>query len=280
MRRALWWLVAGLAVAPSVQAQEEPLWELGMGGAVMSLPDYRGADEGKTYVLPIPYIAYNGEVFHIDRRGVHGDLAHKDNVWLDVSMNLGPPADSTENNTRRGMPDLDSTIEFGPSLKVLLLANEQRDRTWTLYLPLRAVIATDFKHTHSIGVVFAPHITYDYLNFGPGGGWNFSASVGPIYASEKYHDYYYQVDPQFVTATRPAYEADGGYSGMRLTLTESKRFKDYWVGAFVRYDRLEHATFEDSPLVRRKSSFVAGIGASWIFARSAETVPVRRASAD
>jgi outer membrane scaffolding protein for murein synthesis (MipA/OmpV family) len=273
-------MYAALMAAPAVVAQDEPLWEAGMGTAVLSLPDYRGSDEGKTYVLPIPYLAYNGEVFHIDRRGVHGDLAHKDNVWLDLSANLGPPADSENNATRVGMPDLDSTIEFGPSLKILWLANEQRDRTWTFYLPLRAVIATDFKHAHAIGWIFAPHLTYDFLNFGPGGGWNFSASLGPIFATEKYHDYYYEVTPEFATAARPVYDAQGGYSGARATLTLSKRFKDFWVGSLLRYDRLEGAVFEDSPMVRRDSSLMAGIGVTWIFARSKEPAPVRRASAD
>lgn len=273
------WLCAALLVVPAVQAEDEPLWELGMGAAVMALPDYRGSDEGKTYLAPIPYFVYNGDRFRIDRRGVHGDLAHRDNVWLDVSINLGPPADSEHNTARQGMPDLDPTVEFGPSLRWLWLANERRDTTLTLYLPLRAVVATDFSRWHPIGWVFAPHLTYDDRNIALGSGWNFSASAGPVYASEKYHDYYYQVDPEFVTAARPAYNADGGYSGFRTTFTLSKRYKDYWIGGFARYDTLNGATFEDSPMVKQNDSLMIGFGVSWVFARSAETVPVKKASA-
>jgi MipA family protein len=269
------WLCAALFVIPAARAQEEPLWEVGIGAAVTTLPDYRGADEGKTYLLPIPYFTYNGERLRIDRRGAHGDLIQKNNVWLDVSVNLGPPAKSDENQARNGMPDLDPTLEFGPSLRWLWWMSEDRDSTLTLYLPLRSVLATDFSHSQSIGWVFAPHVTYDVQNFGPGGGWNFGVSLGPLYATEKYHDYYYQVSPEFATATRPAYDAEGGYSGLRATLSLSKRFPKFWVGGFVRYDDLHNVAFEDSPLMRKESSLMAGVGISWIFARSKETVPVR-----
>lgn len=274
MRSTFRWLYAALLMVPAAHAQEEPLWEIGFGTASMVLPDYRGSDEGRTYLLPIPYFSYNGERFRIDRRGVHGDLAQKDNVFFDISMNLGPPAESDKNQARAGMPDLDPTIEIGPSLRWKWFESKNTNHALTLYLPARAVIASDFSHTQGIGWVFAPHVTYDYLNFGPGGGWNFSASFGPMYATEKFHDYYYQVNPEFATSTRPAYDADAGYSGARTTLTLSKRFADFWIGGFIRHDALNGTTFEDSPLVRKDSSLMAGFGVTWIFARSKEKVPV------
>src|SRR5688500_12742371 len=78
------WLYLALCIMPAARAAEEPLWEIGAGAALMTLPDYRGADEGRTYLLPIPYFTYNGERFRVDRRGAHGDLIQKNNVWLDI----------------------------------------------------------------------------------------------------------------------------------------------------------------------------------------------------
>lgn len=261
--------------APAL-ALEEPLWEVGMGVAVTSIPDYRGSDEGHTYVLPIPYFVYRGDRLKVDRGGVHGDLARTDGVVLDVSLNLGPPAKSDENSARTGMPDIDPILEAGPSLKWRWYESERRDRKLALYLPLRAVMTTGFDY---IGWVFSPHLNMDIQDLGPGGGWNFGAALGPLYASEKYHDYYYEVGSEFATATRPTYDAREGYSGMRLTLSLSRRFSEFWIGGFARYDHLRGAAFEDSPLMRQNHSFMAGVGVSWIFARSPERVEVRGDSA-
>ena len=100
------------------------------------------------------------------------------------------------------------------------------------------------------------------------GGWDIGTAVGPIYASEEYHDYYYEVAPAYATPSRPAYDARAGYSGSRLTLTVSRRFAKFWVGAFARYDNLSGAVFADSPLVKKNDAFMAGIGIAWILVQS------------
>lgn len=262
---------AGAIACLPVAAKELPLWEAGIGAAGLSMPDYRGATERSAYLWPLPYLVYRGEKLNIDRDGIHGNLFRSDRIKLEISLNVGPPAESGA-GVRNGMPDLDPTVEAGPALKILLATNAARDRTWSVGLPLRAVIATDFSHVDRIGWVFSPYIQYEAVNVGPGGGWTANASAGPLYASEKYHDYYYEVAPSFATANRPAFDARGGYSGSRVTLAMSKRFARFWVGAFARYDALAGAAFEDSPLVGRDNAFMIGAGAAWIFARSSQTV--------
>ncbi len=259
------------AAAPGdLPAADKPLWEAGMGMAVLSIPDYRGSDEQRSHVLPLPYLIYRGEVVKVDREGVHGRLFGTDRVKLELSLGAGPPVKSDDNEARRDMPDIDPTLEAGPELRIELDASGTRDRLLTLRLPVRAAIATDLSHWRYIGWVFTPHLNYDALRLGA--GWNLGVAVGPLYASERNHDYYYEVAPQYAAATRPAYDARGGYSGSRLTVAISRRFPRYWIGAFARYDTLSNAVFEDSPLVRKKRSFMAGIGASWVFARSSRTV--------
>ena len=54
----------------------------------------------------------------------------------------------------------------------------------------------------------------------------------------------------------------------------SKRFPKYWVGGFVRYDNLNGAVFEDSPLVRQKSYLAGGLAITWIFGESSTRVMV------
>ncbi len=268
-------LVLGLCLSVSARAKELPLWEVGLGLGTLSIPDYRGADARGSYVIPLPYVVYRGDKLEVDRDGLRSDLFKSPRLKLDLSLSAGAPAKGGESSARAGMPDIDPTFEAGPSLKIELAANAKRDRLWSLGLPLRAVIATDFSHVDAIGWVFSPYIAFNAGDVGPGGGWWLTTSLGPLYASEKYHDYYYEVAPAFATATRSTYDADGGYSGTRLTVTMSKRFPNFWVGVFARYDRLDSASFSDSPLVQRDDAFMIGGGIAWIVGRSEKTVPRR-----
>jgi outer membrane scaffolding protein for murein synthesis (MipA/OmpV family) len=49
-----------------------------------------------------------------------------------------------------------------------------------------------------------------------------------------------------------------------------------WLGAFVRHDVVGGSIVDDSPLVRARQGTAFGLGASWVFARSAAQVPVSR----
>ena len=265
-------LVWLMGLPPDAAAETKPLWELGFGFGGLTAPDYRGSDEQRGYLLPVPYIVYRGKVLRVDRSGVYGRLLRTERAKLDLSFDAGVPAKSEKNTARSGMPDLDPTVEVGPSLEVCLWHNCEADRVLQLRMPLRAVFATDFSHVNSAGWVFHPHLNLDIKHIGPQGGWNFGMALGPLYASEKNHDYYFQVDPLFATAARPAYDARAGYSGTRLTLALSKRFNDFWIGMFARYDDLSGVEFEDSPLLRVRRSFMAGFGVSWFFAHSATQV--------
>lgn len=253
-------------------AVERPLWELGAGVGALSIPDYRGSDERTSYLLPLPYLTYRGEALRIDREGAQAMLFRTDRVRLKLSVAAAPPAKSGD-GAREGMPDLDPAFEIGPALEIRLAGNGARDAALTLNLPLRAVLVTDLRHVNGTGWVFSPYLQYETLI---GADWSVDVSLGPLYAGEAYHDYYYEVAPEFATAARPVFDAEAGYSGSRLTVSLSKRFDRFWIGAFARYDNVAGATFADSPLVRTDHSFMAGIGLAWILAQSEATVESRR----
>jgi outer membrane scaffolding protein for murein synthesis (MipA/OmpV family) len=258
-----------------VTARAEPLpqWEFGLGATAFTLPDYRGSDERRGYLFPLPYFVYRGDKVRVDRQGLRGIFFESDRVEFDFSLNVTPPVDSSQNRARQGMPDLDPTLEIGPLVKITLWRDRAAGEQLDLRLPARYVIATDFSHAHNAGWVFNPNLA---LNLRPdlSGRWNLGMTSGPIFATSKYHEYYYGVDPQFATPQRPAYEARGGYSGWMGLVSLSRRYQKLWIGAFARYDALRGAVFEDSPLVRRNSSWMAGIGAAWIFAESERRVEV------
>jgi len=254
----------------AAQSAEQPLWEAGAGVAILDFPDYRGADERHTLILPIPYFVYRGDFLKADRESIRGQFYKDDRFDLHLSINGTIPVDSGDNAARSGMPDLDPTLEIGPNLTVNLLRTDTT--RLNLRFPLRAVLATDLSYMRDEGWVFQPQINVDFFDVYPGPGWNLGFAAGPIYGSHRYHNYFYGVASQFATATRAAYDAPGGYAGMQGIVALSKRYQSFWVGAFVRGDSLAGAVFNDSPLVKQQDNYSVGIAFAWIFSRSSRTV--------
>jgi outer membrane protein len=255
-------------------AEELPLWEAGFGFTGLSMPDYRGSNEQRDYLFPLPYMVYRGNILKMDRKGMRGLLFQSDRVELNISADGGVPVRSGRNSARAAMPNLDPTLQIGPSLAVCLVRDCEADYAVQVRFPVRAVLASDFSRVQGIGFVANPQLNVDIKNIGPGIGWDFGFALGPMYATEQYHDYFYQVSPQYaVPVVRPAYDAQAGYSGSMIVMALSKRFDHVWFVSFARYDDLTGAVFTDSPLVKTRYSYMAGFGLAWVFGQSPILVP-------
>jgi outer membrane scaffolding protein for murein synthesis (MipA/OmpV family) len=253
------------------QADEKPLWEAGLGIGAVAFPDYRGSDQTRFYPVPVPYFVYRGDFFKADRNGLRGEFFNRDYVDLNLSVNATVPVDSNDDHARRGMPNLKPTVEIGPSLDFHLWHSGDQHLKLTAVLPLRVPITVE-SSPQVIGWNFSPRLNLDAQDVAGHAGWNFGIGAGPLLAARKYNQYFYSVDPQYASADRPAYVARGGYSGTEFITALSKRFPKYWVGAFLRYDTLQGAAFDDSPLVKQKYYVSGGIGIAWMIGESKHTV--------
>lgn len=249
-----------------------PLWEFGVGAGTIVLPDYRGADHTSSYTVPFPYFAYYGKLLKVDRSGIQGRLFGTDRALLNLSLGAGVPVSSSDNEARAGMPNLDPTVEVGPSLDIRLWRDPQSGRSLWFKIPARAAFSLSIADTTQQGWLFSPFVTYSTTGAGALRHWHFNVSLGPMFADSAYHDYFYEVTPAFATAGRPAYSPGGGYSGSRITVAMQRRFPRFWVGLFARYDNLSGAAFADSPLVRTEDYFMLGFGVTWIAAESSTRV--------
>lgn len=259
------------ATALPAHGEEKPLWEAGLGIGALLFADYRGSDESSVYPLPVPYFVYRGDFFKADRDGVRGELFNRKYAELSISANATIPVKSDDNAARRGMRDLKSTVELGPSLDLHVWRSPDERMKLDVVMPLRAPVTVE-SAPRSIGVVFAPRLNLDIADVAGFIGWNFGVAAGPLFADAKFHRYFYSVTARDVTPDRPAYEADGGYSGTHFLLSMSKRFPRYWVGAYLRYDTLAGAVFEDSPLVKRQNHLAGGFGIAWMIGESRRRV--------
>jgi outer membrane scaffolding protein for murein synthesis (MipA/OmpV family) len=267
--------VCALLAAFPAAAEPLPLWEAGAGLAAITLPDYRGADTSRTYVLPAPYFVYRGEFLKADRNGVRSTLFNTDRVELNLSLNATLPVSSKNNSARQGMASLRPTVELGPTLSVNLWNAPSGKMKLDLRTPLRTAVTIE-SSPHQIGWLFAPNINLDVRDPFGLAGWNLGMLAGPNFQSRRYNSYFYSVGAGDVTATRPRYDAPGGYAGSQFTAAVSKRYERYWVGAFLRYDTLGGASFEDSPLVQRKNAVSAGVAVTWVFGQSSTLVEATR----
>jgi outer membrane scaffolding protein for murein synthesis (MipA/OmpV family) len=264
-----------LAPAPA-RAEQLPLWEAGAGATVISFPHYRGSDERRSWVLPFPYLVYRGEFLKADERRVRGLFFKTEGLELDASVNGTVPVKSSENDARRGMPDLDPTLEIGPSLNITVSRSASRKTQLELRLPIRAAIASDFSRVDFAGWVFEPSLNLDVRDAFGNPGLNFGVLAGPMFSDRRHNEYFYAVAPAFATAARPAYSPGGGYAGTQLITALSKRYRNFWIGGFARWDTLHNAAFDDSPLVRTNQYFAAGIAAAWLLGESKTLVETTR----
>lgn len=268
-----WLALAVIAWPVASPAEQKPLWEAGLGIGAMAFPDYRGSDEENVYPVPLPYFVYRGKFLKADREGLRGELFDKRYLELSFSMNATIPVSSDDNDARQGMPNLRPTLEFGPSLDVHLWRSSDTNMKLDLVMPLRVPITLQ-SSPKALGWNFSPRLNLDIENIGGYEGWDFGVGAGPLFGAAKYHEYFYSVAPRFATAERRAYDARGGYSGTHFIAAISKRFPDYWVGAYLRYDNLSNAVFEDSPLVRQQNYLTGGLGIAWMIGKSKRMVEI------
>lgn len=246
------------------ESKNKAQWELGIGLAVMDIPFYPGSSQSKTYVFPIPHFLYRSERLQIDN-GLDATLFKTPRVRFNLSADFGVPVNSQDSDARVGMPDLDTVIQFGPSLEITLAGGRFKPDHLRLDLPLRAAIATDLSSAESVGWIFEPRLTYEtrrpYKT-----GFTYLVSGGLRFSTEDLHQFYYNVDAQFVTPERSQFDAQAGYSGLFVDYIANWRSESFIYWALLRYQNLQGAAFEDSPLVEQNDYLLIGAGVTWVFA--------------
>jgi MipA family protein len=274
-RLAAWFacslLATSLLATPFAVAEEKPLWELGAGVGAATVPDYAGSDEYRAYVAPIPYVVYRGKFLKADRGGLRTELFDRRYAELSLSISGSVPVKSEDNDARRGLPDLKPTLELGPRLDLHAWRSRDERIQLDIGVPVRFPFTLE-SSSRSIGVVFEPRLNLKVKDVAGFSGWELGAGIGPNFADSKYHQYFYGIDAALGAPRRPAFDAEGGYSGTALRLSLSKRMSRYWIGGFVRYENVARTAFADSPLVRTSASYSAGVGFAYIFFRSKRMV--------
>jgi outer membrane scaffolding protein for murein synthesis (MipA/OmpV family) len=258
-------LPAGLAAAAEPVDRGLPLWEAGIGAAAFSTPAYPGADDRSNRGLALPFLIYRGNVLRSDQDGIGARLLDTDKVEFDIGFAGALPAHANDVDARRGMPDLGTLLEFGPRLRYRFADWGEAGRM-RFELPLRAVIEARGGLRRQ-GWTMEPRLVWEKR--GEAARWTVEAQLGAVFGDRRINRYFYEVQPQYATAERPVYAADGGLMLVRTGLFGTWRMHpDLRLFGFVRYESYAGSANRDSPLMRRSTGASAGIGFAWTLARS------------
>jgi hypothetical protein len=176
------------------------------------------------------------------------------------------------------MPQLEAVGEVGPALRYYFYGYDRPDHLY-LQAALRTAWSFDFQGGLDIETRYEGLFGSLGLRF-QNRTWlerqkiivRFTGAVH--FADSGYNDYFYGVDPAYATAQRPAYDADGGYSGFSLSTSLYKRLTDsLGVGCYARWNNISGAAFEDSPLVRTENNYSIGSVLIWRLFKSKRFAP-------
>ncbi len=264
-------LGAGAATAQDADENsfvpDEPLWELRVGGSTLYGPDYPGASDTSVQGVVAPLFIYRGERIRFGEYGVARAIATETKRFeLDVSLDAAYSANSDDDGARAGMPDLDYLFGIGPQAIINLSDTgwtADGRKQWRLLLPVRAVAGTDFSSFDAVGYIAEPQIVYQRKYGGDlRSGW--SVTLFSTFVDEGLGDYWYEVEPRYATAFRPAYDGKSGYvsTGIRGSWTRELT-DDFQVFLTYQGRSFEGASNADSPLLREDFTHAFSISFVW-----------------
>jgi outer membrane scaffolding protein for murein synthesis (MipA/OmpV family) len=205
-------------------------------------------------------------VFRADQSGIGARVFSSDAAELDIGLAASLPARSNDVDARAGMPNLGALAEFGPRLK-LRLARFDDYSGLRVDLPLRAVIEVR-GGLRQQGYTFEPRLLYERRS--PDGKWKFDTHVAAVMGDGKINRYFYEVRPEYATATRPAYSARSGLILARVGVSAARVVnRDLRLYGFLRAENYGVGANDNSPLHRRDTGLSAGVGLAWTWMRSA-----------
>jgi outer membrane protein len=244
----------------NVEAKEKSVLKIGSGVSFISIPEYIGSSNQKSFLLPYPYIYYKNKNTTIEKNKIFKHLYKKNNVKIDISISGTIPVESRINSLRYGMNNLDPTIEVGPNFIFGVLKNNSS--FVNIEFPLRTIWSVNLSNINSLGYNFSPNI---YIKYFLNTYFELNIRSGFTFASKKYNNYFYEVKDKYMTQNRDKYQSYSGYTGYKNTFSLLYRNKNILVSSFARYYDLKEVVFKNSPLVSSSYSLFYGMAISYIF---------------
>ena len=167
------------------------------------------------------------------------------------------------------MPELDWTIEFGPRFLYYLYRNSKVAQI-RIGLPLRGSLSTNFIKWRSVGYVIAPTFQIDLYNIFYIEKLDLYFICTPTYLSKGVAEYFYQIDPQYQTTDRLAYDARAGFLGTEISLALKYNWGNKNLILGSQFSDFTQSVNSQGYLHRNSINWSMLIAFSWLFFESKE----------
>lgn len=254
-----------------------PQLEFGVAAAGLQVPAYPASSVTNERQFFVPWFIYRSDNVQVKDGGVELLAYESDRLKIDLGVGGSLNADTSDTPLREGMPDLDFLLELGPRFNVPL-SDETNDgiRSRLNWITsLRLALSTDFQRLDNRGPVLNTELRYRADGFA-NDKLSFSASLGSIWLGDELMDYFFAVDSEFATPTRPEYNASSGFLNLAASLGFSYDVtSDISTFIGLGYQSFDGAENSDSPLFEGNSTSSIIIAASWRLYKSKKMASIR-----
>ncbi len=241
--------------------------DLGVGYGTGSVPHYPASNQNQNESLFLPIIMYRGDILKSDREeGTRIELFKS--LELDINLSFGATFnnDSSENEARKDMPNLNYTLETGPALNFKLWSVPDYGFL-RLQIPIRLTFETNFKKISFLGLVFEPELRFQKSHFLMS-NLRSSTSVASEFFSQRVANYFYEVEPQYATTERPTYTGREGLSAFKLSQSFMYQYKRFNFIVGTAYSNFSYSANKNSPLFRSVHNQSYFVAVAWLFYKS------------
>ncbi len=258
--------------------EDAPLWEMRLAGFSRLGPSYPGSEDSQVNIVPLPLPIYRGRFLRVgedSENPIRGRLFRRDRIKLDFAFDLNFPVESDEVDARKNMPDLDLLLEVGPELEFQFTKEPKYGGLWYLGLQLRPAVSFDGLSPDFRGFAFSPEFSYR-VKFAEGKD-ALKVRITPTWGTQRYNAFFYDVQQEFATPERSAYESSAGYLGTDLSFSWVNTINERW--EFVTGTRLsfhQGSANKNSPLFTQDYGIAVFAAFTWKFWESKRrAVPVQ-----
>ena len=267
--------------AARVGLQGRPKWEVGVGAGFFDGFDYPGSLDSNRRRFGLPFFIYRSKRFRFGGGGVSAVTIEKPRFRLDWSVAASLNASTQDNSVRDGLEPLDFLFELGPQIiwravDTTIASGTEVRVDWST--KLRGVVSTDFASLAGQGFVFETTVAGRLQNFFNQRRVALFGALSARAGTEQLNDYFYEVPVEFVTSTRPAFDASGGLIDIQATLGVGLNLpKRVRVFIATTTGFFAASANRDSPLHEAVSTTSVAVGIVWTIFQSKARVGVLEA---